>query len=226
MTFPLIPLLLSVVGFSPGLPPGVVMPQNVRVETGNSSPTLSVTPPAGTEPGDTLILFATSTNRNGWHSISPAARRVINTGADAGASGSPKLTVFVYQVGEVVPPSFTFSISGNFGATAMIGCFRHPKANIGAVSQTTTYVNATSLTAPSVDVLTPGATLLAWFVRDNSTVAMNLPAGMLQQFGSSAAGNMWRVGSEIREPGATGPRTVTDGRTTLGLAAMLVLERA
>lgn len=131
--------------------------------TSSLGSTVTIDTPSGTQNGDLLLVFTTSSNRTGGHTGTGFTQWFF-CGQNAAASGVPKTTI-LYKILTAAPAStYDFTISGGYGGTAYLAIFTFRPVNgsitIGNFARnTTTPTASTTATAPAVTVTATAPTV-------------------------------------------------------------------
>jgi fibronectin type 3 domain-containing protein len=204
---------------------GVVF-RSVATSQVSNSASITLSPPAGTQPGD--VLVATIDGQGSAAPSSPSGWTLVR--AD---SSGPTLTqaLYVHTATSGEPASYTWTFPGTRTGSGVIAAY--VGADASAPIDTTSGAsnpNSTSATAPSLSTDVANTLLVATFgAATNATVTP--PSGMLEQAEIIGGTGNKRTVSELADQpsppaGATGSRTAMLSKAAATIGQMIALRPA
>ena len=188
----------------------------------SSSFTLNL--PAGTAPGDQVIVAATLPN--GKTENPPSGYTLVGMYSD-GTKSHTAAKIVIYRRAVVAgDTSVTVSFKGNFDKTVTLAAYHNvnQSAPIDATATGTTSAG-TSLTVPSVNTSLGYERLLLVAGASGATGSWTPPTGMTAQVQAhSDASDGAIIDQALSTPGATGPRTAINSASTSLIGVLIGLK--
>lgn len=185
--------------------------KTVLALTANASASLTINTPTGTQSGDVIIAVSTSINRDNGHSAVGFIQAFF-CGATTGSGGVPKTTVLFNILSAAPSASYSFTITGGYGATAYLALFTFRPVG-GTLSpgsfvrNTTTPIASTTATAPDVTG-TVGQTLFRLYSGPNAGTWSSIPGSYTVTDNTSTSNSTLLINQTATSTGAQGTQAV------------------
>lgn len=212
---------------------------SIRATSLNTSPsaaTLSVTAPSGTTTGDVVVVMATRNSPGSGDSIvdNNGGTPFTSDRADHEAGNGNELVIFSRRIQGGDPGSYSFTFSGDLGATrfslAAITFADPDGSTIYDVAPSGSTVNIEGvdggdITTVDINTATANSIHIIIGAREGGNYDDTIPTGYTRQFfGASFDQPMSIFSKIIGTPGATGSQTLTGAGDGAGISHSFALK--